>query len=121
MNQPTLALVAVRFGLGGTSWLAPKLLLNALGAVDVDDPVGAWMARMFAVRDAALGVGVVCTEGEQRRFWLKVGFACDLADLAGGIIAARHPTKRRVLLKFMPVIGAGLGLAALKQARSTVT
>ena len=117
MNLPGRALVAVRLGLGGVAWVAPRLLMRTLGARDLDDPVGAWMARMFAVRDAVLGVGVVCTEDEQRRFWLKVGLACDLADLAGGIIAARHPTKRRVLLKFAPVIGAALGAAALKQER----
>ena len=115
---PRQALVAVRLGLGGVSWVAPKLLMRALGAGDLDDPVDVWMARMFAVRDAVLGVGVVCTQGEQRRFWLKVGLACDLADLAGGIIAARHPTKRRVLLKFAPVLGAGLGAFALKQERN---
>jgi hypothetical protein len=117
-SGPRQALVAVRLGLGGVSWVAPRLLQKALGAVDPDDPVNAWMARMFAVRDAVLGVGVVCTTGEQRRFWLKVGLACDLADLAGGILAARHPTKRRVLLKFAPMIGAGLGAVALKQERN---
>lgn len=107
-------LVAVRFALGGIAWVAPKLLLKTLGAPNPDDPEARWMARMFAVRDAVLGVGIVCTKGEHRRLWWRVGLACDLADLAGGVIAARHPTKRRLLLKFAPLIGASLGAAALK-------
>ena len=108
-------LVAVRFGLGAGAWVAPKLLLKLLGAAHTDDPESLWMARMFAVRDAVLGVGVVCTKGEHRRLWWRIGLACDLADLAGGVIAARHPTKRRLLLKFAPLTGVSLGAVALKQ------
>src|SRR5262249_23754047 len=106
------ALVAVRLTLGGISWFKPRVLTCTLGARDVDDPVGAWMAQMFGVRDAILGVGVLCTDGDQRRFWWKVGIACDTADLIGGIMAARHPNKRRVLLKFTPLIGLSLGVLA---------
>ena len=118
MLPKTLAgrgMVAVRFALGVAGWVAPGLLLRALGHRHPEDPENRWLARMFAVRDAALGVGLVCTKGEHRRLWWKVGVACDLADLAGGVIAARHPTKRRVLLKFAPLTGVAMGLVALKQ------
>ncbi len=112
---PGKGLVAVRFALGAGAWIFPKALLKLLAAQDTEDPVARWTVRMFAVRDAVLGVGVVATKGEHRRLWWRIGLACDLADLAGGVIAARHPTKRRVLSKFAPLIGAALGAAALKQ------
>lgn len=117
---PATSLVAVRIGLGGVSWFTPKTLVKVFGVQAVEDPATLWLARMFAVRDAILGVGVACTTGEQRRFWLKIGLACDLADLAGGIIAARHHTKRNTVLKFTPLIGVGLSVAALKEERAQV-
>ena len=117
MNYPSAAtqLVAVRLSLGGAGWATPKTMVKVLGVRDVEDPATLWIGRMFAVRDAILGVGVACTKGEQRRFWLEGGLGCGLGRQVGGLTAAHHHTKHNTLLKFTPLIGIGLGVAALKQ------
>jgi hypothetical protein len=47
------------------------------------------LARLFGARDVALALGVLASDGEARRKWLTAGVACDLADTAAGVAAAR--------------------------------
>ncbi|MGH3117120.1 MAG: hypothetical protein ACRDQ2_08405 [Gaiellales bacterium] len=83
-SVPGRALVAVRFVIGAAAWFLPVLTMRLLGLDPEGNPQAAYVARLFAVRDAALGAGIVATRGDHRRLWWKIGIACDLADAAAG-------------------------------------
>src|SRR5438477_7314547 len=89
-SVPGRMLVAVRFAFGAASWLMPVRTLKLLGMDPGANREAAYVARLFGVRDAALGLGLVCTSGEARRLWWKIGIGCDLADVAAGIVSARN-------------------------------
>jgi hypothetical protein len=118
-SLPGKALVGVRFVLGSSSWLTPKFFMVAIGMDPHSNPQAAYMARLFGIRDLALGIGLLSTHGDARRLWWRVGMMCDLGDMVGGLISARNgelPTDPRVLAPSFAVagaVGASLGAAAL--------
>lgn len=117
-SLPGRALVAVRFGFGAAAWFAPMLTLKLLGLDPAKNREAAYVGRLFGVRDAALGFGLVSTHGDARRLWWKVGIACDLADVAAGIVSARNDelpddAGTRFILIAAGVVGASLGASAL--------
>jgi hypothetical protein len=94
------------------------LTQKLLGLDPETNAQAAYASRLFGVRDAALGVGLLCTSGDARRLWWKVGIGCDLADAAAGIVSAAQgqlpaSTRVRVVLIGAGFIGASLGAAAL--------
>lgn len=109
----------MRFVLGSSSWLTPKFFMVALGMDPHSNPQAAYMARLFGIRDLALGIGLVSTRGAARRLWWRIGILCDLGDMVGGAISARQgqlPRTPRVLGPLFTVAGAAgasLGTAAL--------
>jgi len=114
----TQALVGTRTAIGVSSWVAPGLAGRAFGLDVPGNPQAPYLARLFGVRDLALGVGIVRNSGEARRFWLKVGIACDLADAAAGVISGKDGSLPRVsaaLVTGTAILAAGLGIAALQQ------
>jgi hypothetical protein len=115
--DPTQALVGTRAAVGVSSWVAPGLAGRAFGLDVANNPQAPYLARLFGVRDVVLGVGVKQTSGEARRFWLKLGVACDVADAAAGMISARDgslPKLSAALVTATAVAAAGLGVAALR-------
>jgi hypothetical protein len=111
-------LVGVRFVFGTASWFAPKLTLRLLGMNPDTNPEAAYVSRLFGMRDAALGAGLISTKGDARRLWWKIGIACDLADVAAGVVSARSGQLPknvfvRAILIGAGVVGASLGGAAL--------
>jgi hypothetical protein len=87
VSPPVFA--AGRLIVGLSSWAAPRWATRAMG-LDIKAPAGAYWARLFGIRDAALGVGLLLAEdGDDRRRWRMLGIASDAADAVAGEIAAR--------------------------------
>ncbi len=118
-SLPGKALLSVRFIFGAASWAMPKFTMLAMGLDPHANPQAAYMARLFGIRDVALGVGILSTRGDARRTWWRIGMMCDLGDALAGALSARNnelPERPRVLAPgyvVAGVIGAGLGAAAL--------
>ena len=116
-TTPGRVLTTLRFVIGASAWLTPDLAGKAFGLDPDANPQASYLARLFAVRDAALGVGLVATEGEARRLWWQIGVACDLADAAAGVIAGKQGRAYRaqaaVMVTATALAAAGLGAAAL--------
>jgi hypothetical protein len=114
---PRDALVTTRTAIGVGSWAAPGLAGGLFGLDVAANPQSPYLARLFGVRDLALGVGVAATQGEARKLWLKIGIACDLADAAAGVLAGRGkyldpiPT---ALVTGTALLATGLGVLALR-------
>jgi len=109
-------LAGVRLAIGAGAWATPALAGSLFG-LDVDaNPQSPYLARLFGVRDIALGWGAITSEGETRRQWLLAGIACDLADAAAGIIGTRSgylPKLAGALVTGTALAAAALGAAAL--------
>ncbi len=114
---PGKALLAVRLVVGAT-WLAPVTSMRILGLNPDQNREAAYVGRLFAARDAALGVGLLFSTGDSRKLWWRIGIACDVADAMAGLVSARRgelPNNRRVRISLFVagVMGASLGAAAL--------
>jgi hypothetical protein len=110
-------LVATRSAIGAASWLAPRVTGRLFGLDIANNPQAPYLARLFGVRDAALGYGLATSEGAQRDAWLRIGIACDLADAAAGLLAGRRgelPKVATVLVTGTALFAAGLGAVALQ-------
>jgi hypothetical protein len=114
VSPPVFA--AGRFIVGATSWAAPRWATRVMG-LDIKAPAGAYWARLFGIRDAALAVGLLLAEeGDDRRRWRMLGIASDAADAVAGEIAARESNATgfaRWALPGAAVAVVGLGVAGL--------
>ncbi|HEX4109649.1 MAG TPA: hypothetical protein VHX88_16040 [Solirubrobacteraceae bacterium] len=118
-GSPIGNLAAARVAIGAGSWLAPALAGRAFGLDVEGNPQAPYIARLFGVRDAALGYGLLTSEGAERRRWLMIGIACDLADTLAGVQTLRDGTLPRlsgVLVTATALAAAGMGVAALQGA-----
>src|SRR5947209_4463909 len=88
-DQIVTQLVATRTAIGAASWLAPRITGRLFGLDIAANPQAPYLARLFGVRDVALGYGLAATEGGQRDSWLRIGIACDVADAVAGVLAGR--------------------------------
>jgi hypothetical protein len=115
-SPPGKLLTVLRFVIGGSSWVAPRTAGRVFG-LDVDaNPQAPYLGRLFGVRDAVLGVGLLSTRGDARRLWWQVGIACDVADLAAGLLAGRArelPRGATAMVSAAAATAAALGTAAL--------
>lgn len=109
-------LVGTRIAIGAGAWLMPRISGRLFGLDVAGNPQAPYLARLFGVRDVALGVGLATSRGTQRAQWLRLGVACDLADAAAGIIGGRNgelPPLTTGLVTATAVLAAGLGVAAM--------
>jgi uncharacterized membrane protein len=114
---PGKALLAVRI-VFGAAWLAPVTALRILGLKPDQNLEAAYVGRLFAARDAALGIGLMTARGDSRKLWWRIGIGCDIADALAGVVSARRgelPNNRRLRISLFVagLVGAGLGAAAL--------
>jgi hypothetical protein len=118
-RQLELALPVGRIVLGASVWADPETAGRALGlSIDGDD-AAILFARVFAIRDVALGLGTLVSAGEHRRPWVALGIVCDLADAAAGLLILRAGVASRAGA-LTAVAGSGaaaLGWAALAATR----
>src|SRR5436305_1358542 len=88
-SAPGKLLTVLRLAVGGGTWLAPRTM-GRLWGLDVDaNPQSPYLGRLFGIRHAVLGVGLIATSGDARRLWWRVGMACDVADVIAGLLARR--------------------------------
>jgi hypothetical protein len=115
-DQTIKNLATLRLAVGASAWATPRLAGKAFGLDAAGNPQSPYLARLFGIRDIALGVGTLSTTGEARRQWLTLGVICDAADAAAGIFAGRGgylPKVPTVLVTGVALAAAGMGLAAL--------
>jgi hypothetical protein len=114
-DQAIRSLAGVRMAIGTSAWATPRLAGKAFGLDSDSNPQSPYLARLFGVRDIALGIGALTTTGESRRHWLALGLFCDAADAAAGVLAGRAgylPKIPTVLVTGTALVAAGLGAAA---------
>ena len=88
-DQTIRNLATLRLAVGASAWATPRLAGKAFGLDAAGNPQSPYLARLFGIRDIALGVGALSTTGEARRQWLTLGVMCDAADAAAGNFAGR--------------------------------
>jgi len=115
-DQTIRSLAGIRVAVGTSAWATPRLAGKAFGLDADGNPQSPYLARLFGVRDIALGIGTLTTTGESQRRWLALGMLCDAADAAAGVLAGRAgylPKVPTVLVTGVALVAAGLGAAAL--------
>ena len=98
----------MRVVVGGQSWLAPRLSARMVGLDPDRNPQAAYWARLFGVRDVALGLAALKPSGDARKRILQLTAACDAADFATTLAGRRAGYLPRVTT----VLSAGLAVAA---------
>jgi hypothetical protein len=107
-----------RIAVGASTFVAPELIGSLLGFKPSEDQAGAYMARLFGVRDLALGVGTLASSGEAQALWWRLGIVCDLADAANGYLSMqRGAPKRGAIATVALALGAvGLGILGTRSS-----
>jgi hypothetical protein len=117
--NPTTTLPALRVAIGGGAWAAPGVTGKVFGFKNIaSNHEALYMARLFGVRDVALGAGALAAKGADSRLWWQLGVVCDLADAAAGVISLRSggPKVPAVLSTITALVATGLGIAVLASA-----
>jgi hypothetical protein len=112
-------LAGLRIVIGVSSWATPRVAGRLFGLDAVANPQAPYLARLFGVRDVALGWGALGSDGDARRQWLLAGVACDIADALAGIAGARArylPPLTGLLVTGTALAAAALGAAALNES-----
>lgn len=107
--------MAIRLALGTSAWFAPRFTLVMFGLDPERNPETAYATRLFGVRNATLGVGLLASEGDDRRLWWKVGIVCDVAAALLSAREGRIPgdTRTVVTLAGAGVVAVALAVSAL--------
>jgi hypothetical protein len=110
-----LALARVAVGVG--TWLAPRVGL-AVTLLDSDAPESPYLLRLFAAREAALGVVVLASDRKPESL-LQIGLVVDALDVAAGLLALRSRSVGRAagILTGVAAGGFAMGTVACAQAR----
>jgi hypothetical protein len=114
-------LAALRVAIGAGAWLAPNFAGSLFGLDVKGNPQAPYLARLFGIRDLALGVGTLVAKGNDRRSILAVGAACDAADAAAAELGRREGyfgAFTAAKLVGTAVLALGLGAAGLKPGSS---
>lgn len=110
------ALAGLRIVIGLLSWFAPNLAGTLFGLDVKRNKQAPYLARLFGVRDVALGIGTLMASGSARRTWLQVGLLCDTADAAAAGIGHRDgylDAQTAVMVAAPALAAVGMGAAAL--------
>jgi hypothetical protein len=111
-------MVGGRLLFGAAFAIAPRTSMRLVGLDPAGNPQAVHWARIFGIRDAALGLGLLASRGDARRAWWQLGMLCDAGDAVAGVISWRRgelPPGRGTLVLFTgsALVGVGLGAAAL--------
>jgi Domain of unknown function (DUF4267) len=113
------SLAITRLAVGGSAFATPRLAGRAFG-LDVEaNPQAPYLARLFGVRDAALGIGILTSQGQARRQWLMIGVGCDAADALAGLAGGRAgylPKATAAVVTATAVSAIVMGALALREA-----
>jgi hypothetical protein len=83
--RPTMA--ATRIGAGAYAWAQPEKAMRSFG---IKGESSAYVSRLFAIRDVALGLGVMSRNPAVRKATLRLGMLCDAFDCAAGAIETKE-------------------------------
>src|SRR3954454_13511234 len=110
------AIARLRAAGGVGAWATPNLSGRLFGLDPANNPQPSYLGRLFGARDLALAAGTLATEGQERRRWVQIGMACDVAEAAAGYIAGRTgvlPKPAALMVTGVARVAAGRGAAAL--------
>lgn len=116
-DQSVRNLAVLRLVIGASSWLFPNVAGRLFGLDTRGNPQAPYLARLFGIRDVALGVGALRSSGEARERWLQIGVLCDAADTAAAALGQRggYLSTPTALLVGAPAVAAtALGVQALQ-------
>lgn len=116
--NPKQQLPALRIAIGAGAFAVPKLTAKVFGLTQTDEE-SMFLARLFGVRDIALGVGQVAG-GEGGSLWWQLGVVCDLGDAVAAVMMLRGggPKRAGVMSAATALSAAALGVMALSQSSS---
>jgi hypothetical protein len=112
-------MVGGRMLFGVAFFAAPGPSMRAVGLAPDDNPQALHWARIFGIRDAALGLGLLGSRGDARRLWWRLGMLCDAGDAAAGVLSWRRgdlPQRPRTLVLFTGSALAGVAFGAAAMA-----
>jgi hypothetical protein len=112
-------LAGLRLTVGAVAWAMPRASGRLFGLDTAGNPQAPYPARLFGVRDAALGWGLLNSEGDAQRQWLAAGLACDVADALAGIAGGRAGYLSKAtaaLVTGAAIAAAALGASALSES-----
>ena len=113
------SLAIARLAIGGSAFATPRLAGRLFGLDAEANPQTPYLARLFGARDAALGIGILTSEGDARRQWVMIGVGCDAADALAGLAGGRagYLPKATSALVTATALGAiVMGVLALREA-----
>lgn len=99
-EEARMLLAAGRLALGVGGWLTPNALARAYGVEGAQQPALVFTSRLFAVRDVAMGAGMLEADGADLDRWLRWGMLADAADGVAALLAGarrRLPWRRALL------------------------
>jgi uncharacterized protein DUF4267 len=108
-------LAGLRVIIGLAALLAPRLAARLFGLDPDANPQAAYLGRLFGVRDVALGVGALASNGAARRNWVLLGIGVDATDAVSAGLAGRDgsvTTFTAAKLAVPAVAAAALGVVA---------
>jgi len=112
------AIAAARIAVGSGAWLTPNLSGRLFGLDPEGNPQLPYVGRLFGARDVALGAGVLRSPRKNKEAWATAGIACDLADVAAGVLAGARghlPAGAAALVTATAGVFAAAGLWLLQQ------
>lgn len=113
------SLAITRLAVGGSAFATPRLAGRAFGLDVAANPQAPYLARLFGVRDAALGIGILTSQGDARRQWLLIGVGCDAADALAGLAAGRAgylPKATSAVVTATALSAIVMGVLAVREA-----
>lgn len=89
MKTTTLSRAFETAALGRIAWgalalVAPGLNVRAAGTADRDSPEMRYLVRVFGARAAALGIGYLLADEDERRRWRRICLFVDTTDTVHG-------------------------------------
>ena len=117
MPTPGTALSALRVAIGVSAWGAPNVTAKLFGLDPDANPQGAYLARLFGIRDVALAGFATQAGADSKPLAWQLGIASDLFDAAAAGLGARNGTLSKqtaIMAGGTALLAAGLGVAALQ-------
>jgi hypothetical protein len=116
-DTPRLLICALRC-IGAATFLVPAVGARTFG-VNADTE-GTYLVRLFAARNVALIGGLAASSGQGRRLWYQAGIACDVLDIAAGLLGLRSSEERSSTLVHTgaSLLATLLGVAGLVMDRA---
>jgi hypothetical protein len=109
----------LRIVIGAFAWLTPNLAGKAFLLDVAGNPQAPYLARLFGIRDVALGAATSQAKGEAQKSLVMAGLAVDAADSAAAVLGARKgyfSGVTGVLLAVPALAGVAMGVIALQDS-----